>query len=367
MNKQDNNFHTIRNIDDLLSVENIFSWNYEKISLLRNQCILNRVRQLISENKYYKQYCKQKNITIEMMENYINYTPKLPSSIFKKHSRYVDENNRENTYLTTSSGTQGTLSKIPRDSVTMMRIYSSIFAGVLEILKLSKNFRLILLSPPNSEVDHLWIAYILSGVAIHYDSKHYISGGKFESEKFMKDIFVAAKDDRQTVILGTPALIVEIAKKLDQLEHKLNFNSRCVVLSAGGWKKRSGEKINDSDYRKLVVKAFGLNDESYVMDIFNMVELNSVIFECLKHKKHCPPWLYVRAFDPWTLKVCKSGEFGILGYLDPTANSFPGFVFSDDFGKVYEKVNCECGITSDVVVIERRINKLESRGCALKI
>jgi len=52
------------------------------------------------------------------MENDINYIPKLPSSIFKKRSRYVDENNRENIYLTTSSGTQGTLSKIPRDSVT---------------------------------------------------------------------------------------------------------------------------------------------------------------------------------------------------------------------------------------------------------
>ncbi|MCL2313100.1 MAG: hypothetical protein FWC41_11585 [Firmicutes bacterium] len=72
----------------------------------------------MSENKYYKQYCKQKNITIEVMENDINYIPKLPSSIFKKRSRYVDENNRENIYLTTSSGTQGTLSKIPRDSVT---------------------------------------------------------------------------------------------------------------------------------------------------------------------------------------------------------------------------------------------------------
>ena len=75
----------------------------------------------------------------------------------------------------------------------------------------------------------------------------------------------------------------------------------------------------------------------------------------------------MRAFCPSTLKELPSGEMGILGFLDPTSTSYPGFILSDDFGKVYENVNCTCGVEGDFVEVIRRINKIESRGCALKM
>jgi long-chain-fatty-acid---luciferin-component ligase len=92
-----------------------------------------------------------------------------------------------------------------------------------------------------------------------------------------------------------------------------------------------------------------------------------VLFECSHKAKHVPPWLYASARDPRTLAEVKSGEPGLLAFADPTPTSYPGFVLSDDFGSVSRRIPCPCGITSDTLTIERRVNKVETRGCALKL
>jgi long-chain-fatty-acid---luciferin-component ligase len=80
-----------------------------------------------------------------------------------------------------------------------------------------------------------------------------------------------------------------------------------------------------------------------------------------------PPWLRVTARDPGDLRVLGEGESGMLGYVDPLATSYPGFVLSDDLGTVSYGVDCACGRRSDMLRIERRLSRVESRGCALKL
>jgi long-chain-fatty-acid---luciferin-component ligase len=89
--------------------------------------------------------------------------------------------------------------------------------------------------------------------------------------------------------------------------------------------------------------------------------------DCEHGRKHCPPWLHASARAPKTLAPLGWGESGILAYLDPTATSYPCFVLSDDFGSVTRGERCPCGRSGDVLTIERRINRIEARGCALKL
>ena len=62
-----------------------------------------------------------------------------------------------------------------------------------------------------------------------------------------------------------------------------------------------------------------------------------------------------------------SGAKGVLSFLDPTPRSYPGYLLSEDIGIVYEDFACGCGRTTDAVEIVRRVNRVESRGCALRI
>ena len=97
-----------------------------------------------------------------------------------------------------------------------------------------------------------------------------------------------------------------------------------------------------------------------------MVELNSVVIECRCHQKHILPWMDVIAFDPKTNSPLYDGEEGILCFYDASSLSYPCFIMSEDYGKVYSQ-NCECGLVTKRFEITRRLNTVESRGCALKM
>jgi long-chain-fatty-acid---luciferin-component ligase len=139
------------------------------------------------------------------------------------------------------------------------------------------------------------------------------------------------------------------------------------VITAGGWKRATGSVVPRDELTDLVVSAFALPEGGQVRDCFNMVELNSVLFECEHQVKHVPPWLRVTARDPGTLEVLPSGAQGTLAFLDALPTSYPGFLLSDDFGTVRYGVACPCGRTSDVLDVTRRIQTVEARGCALKM
>jgi len=98
-----------------------------------------------------------------------------------------------------------------------------------------------------------------------------------------------------------------------------------------------------------------------------MVELNTVVLECSAKRKHVPPWLYVRARNAADLTVLDDCEEGVLSFLDGTAESYPAFILSDDIGAVVSNMKCECGRTTDVVEIRRRVRRIEERGCALRM
>lgn len=369
MDYEMNSSDTVSKLDFILSCDEIFYQDFDKSRELLHEFIYESVWYHMENNNYYAEYCKQRLFNIDEMGTDYWKIPALPSAIFKKHKKYTVSRDDGSILLTTSSGTQGTISQVPRDNDTLMRFFSSVAAGVQDILEIEQSdLHVYSLSPANDEVEHLWISYVLAGILVYYPTQYYVSNGEFYIQSLINDLREADSscENEQILIVGPPALVLDVTKELEKTE-SLNLGDNCKILTIGGWKSRQGEYVKRELFDGRVAEAFGLKNTESVRDVYNMVELNTVIFECKVHRKHCPPWLFVRAFDPKTLEVQPSGVTGILGFFDPTSLSYPGFILSDDLGKVYERVTCSCGITSDVVEIERRINKSESRGCALKI
>lgn len=301
------------------------------------------------------------NLTLDTIDD----IPLVPSGLFKRAAATL-RSGHDPVITSTSSGTRGTVSRVPRDNRTVMRFFASVTAGVRDLLGIQHSETFVHnVGPTARESNHLWISYVMAGVSLLHDTDFYIRDGVFEAERLNEALGTGVTGGPE-IIVGPPPLLLDAAQLA--LAHKpLDSAPLRYLVSIGGWKRREGELVSRDDFEEVVRSAFGLRRSDAVRDAFNMVELNTVMMECSHGRKHCPPWVRISARDPKTLAPLDSGVPGVLGYADPTPTSFPGMVLSDDFGSVERQVRCPCGVTGDVLIIERRINRLESRGCAMKM
>jgi long-chain-fatty-acid---luciferin-component ligase len=293
--------------------------------------------------------------------------PLLPAGVFKRHSAQVRARTPCGLVTETrSSGTRGTVSVVPRDDVTLMRFFASVAIGKREVVGAETFDRHVMhLGPLAREAPALWIAYVMAGVGVLYSTRSYVHNNRLEVERLVADLRALSPGARVSVV-GPPPLLLDLVRVLEE-RGPVALSPDAVVLCIGGWKQREGETPPRAEFDARVAAALGLSDHTRVRDTYNMVELNSVLFECACKAKHAPPWLQASARDPRSLRVLPSGEPGLLAFLDPTPTSYPGFVLSDDFGVVHRRVRCPCGIEGDTVQVERRVNRAEMRGCALRL
>ena len=115
-----------------------------------------------------------------------------------------------------------------------------------------------------------------------------------------------------------------------------------------------------------IVQKFNLKDQYHVRDIFNMVEMNTPLGNCSEGRYHIPPWMSMFAMSPEGKEV-PEGKEGIMCFIDTSATSYPAYVMTDDFVKMYGYGKCKCGCVAPSFEYIRRINKVEDRGCAKKI
>lgn len=322
-----------------------------------------------NNNPLYDRYCEKANFSTAAIgdDSSLSSVPLLPTGLFKRHPSFVLSGAvSEPVIHTTSSGTHGTISTVPRDDVTMMRFFSSVAIGKRELLGVETFDRQVFnLTPSASEFPNLWISYVMQGISVLYTTRSYVHDGVVELKRLVADLRNVPSGEGVNIV-GPPPILLDLANYLKSAA-PLKLGPDSLVVTIGGWKRREGEKIPRDTFDENIASALGITDKSAVRDAYNMVELNTVFFECQFKVKHCPPWLSVHACDPRTLNVMPSGQSGLLSFLDPTPISYPGFVLSDDFGSVERQITCRCGVTGDTVVVERRVNRVEARGCALKL
>jgi len=167
-------------------------------------------------------------------------------------------------------------------------------------------------------------------------------------------------------VVGPPFRVLELIELAERSKAQIAGGAGMTVLTAGGWKRFSGQRIERDVFDVRACAAFGLDDVSQVRDAFNQVELNTVFIECAAHRKHVPPWVYAAARDPDRLAVLPAGQIGVMSYLDASATSYPSFIVTDDVGEVTEGP-CPCGRIGTTLQVHRRLVTVAQRGCALTL
>lgn len=355
-------------IDQLIAENGVFAFDAAQVEDLRLGLIRDAVGWHLRAGSPYAAYAARQGFDPAELRAAagLNRVPLLPSMLFKREAVTVAHPESDGILWTTSSGTKGSISRIPRDDITLRRFFASIGNLSNEMLAIeNSDISVFNLGPDADEARNLWISYVMAGMAVMLPrSSYYIRAETFRVEELISDLHAATGE--RIAVIGPPPLLLDLAETLLARRITLNLRADSVLVAIGGWKRRSGEWVPRSLFDERLSAAIRL-PAMQVRDTFNMVELNTVLIECSHKRLHIPPWLYVRARDTATLGVLPGGASGVLSYLDPTARSYPSFFLSDDLGIVEENVVCACGRWGDIMRIERRLNTMESRGCALKM
>ncbi len=357
------------------SLDKIF-FNYKELmcqpelaNKVRSELIQATFQYHLKNNCEYRQYATRLGISDCSSLVHEVDIPLLPSAFFKGFDfNIATVPKKEIIKYCTSSGTQGSLSIVPRDETTLMHFLSSIAASFPALLQIDRagNHRGVVLGPSTEDAGDLWFSYAMACLTLQVTTTVCERNEEFDIDYSVSQIKYFLEKKHDLMIVGPPFRILDICKKISSISNFPPLTSKSFVISAGGWKNRQNQAINKVDFINMVADAFQIKNQSQIRDCFNMVELNTIILECEHHNKHIPPWLSVQARDPRTNKALPEGQSGILAFLDATAVSYPCFILSEDIGTVSE-IKCKCGRSGMVVNIEKRMSRIEARGCALKM
>lgn len=342
-------------------------YSYDEVKEIQDKIFPASFEYHYKNNEQYRLYCDALNISPEEVKTSddIYKIPLIPSMIFKQR-KVISGNVEDIRRICTSSGTKGGVSKVFRDEKTIERFVDSIDVSLKYIIGVKKNPFFILLGPRPEEAENLWIAYAMSQISKIYPLVHCVEDGKLNLEKILMNINENKSEYEEIVIIGAPIMLFMLSEYLSN--NNITFEEeKFKFITAGGWKRFKDKQLLPADFRKKIMKNFTSSKEQDFFDVYNSVEVNTCITECGFHSKHTMPWMKVIALNPENGEPVPDGEEGILAIYDASSISYPCFILSDDMGKVVSEVKCQCGRAGQVVEITRRVERVETRGCALKM
>lgn len=293
--------------------------------------------------------------------------PQFPTAIYKRRQLLsVPSENVVTSFI--SSGTSGVRSVIYRDATTlhrlcgMMRSDSPLFGTILEGVD-DSNTTVINLGTSRQESGQVWFGYVMSLLEQIAPMRSYLSNAEIDFGSVAEDLLRQLVEMDHVFLIGPPFLIADFCAFVREKGIRIDGGSQLLVFTGGGWKMREQERVSRDEFDGLVTSSLGLSEVPVIRDVFNQVELNTLLIECEHRSKHVPPWVHVFTRDPATFVPLPDGETGVLSFSDASAHSYPCFYVGDDLGQVMS-TPCRCGRPGLTMRIQNRLRGASHTGCA---
>jgi long-chain-fatty-acid---luciferin-component ligase len=316
----------------------------------------------------YAGYAERKGVRQEDIDDLTSLAavPQFPTSVFKRGC-VTSVPASEVVASFTSSGTSGLRSTVSRDAVSLHRLCGTIrsdsplffqaLSGVDE-----HNTVIVNLGPSRQDAGEVWFSYVMALMEqlVPMES-HPLTEADWSATVASRLVDLLTHKDR-VFLTGPPFAIGDLCRVIEP-RGRLNGGDRLWIITGGGWKAHEQRAVVPEEFRTSLVKVFGLESAEQVRDVFNQVELNTLLVECEHHSKHIPPWVHAFARHPATQAPLPPGHAGILSFSDASANSYPCFIVGEDFG-VVDIDACPCGRGGPTLTVQRRIRRSARAGCA---
>ena len=169
------------------------------------------------------------------------------------------------------------------------------------------------------------------------------------------------------LIFGPPFLLRRMYLAIRNVGGCAALPAGSMVSSGGGWKSFSNERISAAELRLLGQEVLGLEPcadaSAQFVDAYSTAELNCTLMSCAKGNYHIPPLIEPVLVDStWTGELDACG-FGMIGFMDPFATSYPGFFVTGDIANL-QRGRCDCGLDGWYLAGEiQRANPRDIKGC----
>ncbi len=275
---------------------------------------------------------------------------------------------RQGVFLMFSTGTSGKMSFVPRDKTTWLawRMNSASYARGAWAARMgggNGGFNLLVAGPKGGGMGILGAGVGLSKMATR---------AHFLQDRPMEDAVVAelwrddgtgtphapatpsecaeaaafgrqsAEDGRPLLVFGAPFQVRWLCEAFVASGERLKAPVESMVITGGGWKAFDGQRLSRSALHELLEKSLGISASSCV-DSFATTELNCVLSTCSRHRYHVPPLVEPVVLDDSFLGAPGVEGFGQLAFLDPFADSYPGFLITGDQA-LLRRDACPCGL-----------------------
>jgi len=355
----------INKTEEQLAIENAADYDALQYQLLKKAFSFH-----YEQNRRYRDFCDKVGFKPAQFKQLEEYTkiPLITSSQFKL-SDVLSVDKASIVKTCTSSGTLGSISNVYRDDITLGRFLSGMFNLLDKDLGIKDAFT-IHLGPPKEVAGDLWFSYIMSTTDAIFPTLNCVEQDTLNIQKVLDAIQTERSQYENILVIGAPIMFLVLFEEMEKRNIKIKNADNFYIITGGGWKKFGGKALNRKDFEEKCQQYFEHIPTKNIRDFFNMVELNTVITEKEDKIKTLPVWAKIAILDFETLKPIKEmNKEGLIAFYDTTANSYPGFILTDDIGMLIEGAN-ESGkrkLHTQSFKITRRVKSIESRGCALKL
>ena len=329
----------------------------EQLSISRELCA-EMFTQLLDSCPEYARFVERMTPYFQTDHAEPDTYPPIPTGVFKRKlitSGAEDEIDK----ICTSSGTQGSVSEIPRTRTSVERLLGSVRVGLKLVADwYEDNLQVIHLGPGYEDADEVWFSFVMSLAEMLFPTLNFMREGVLDLDSAIACAVQQTERGKEILVIGAPFTVLEFARLADSRGKKFE---NVHVITGGGW-KRVKTDLDTTGFRAEVSRLLNM-PETRIRDVFNQVELNSAFFECQEFEKHVPPWVWPVVRDPLTLLPLPDGEVGLLSYADASADGYPGIIIGDDLG-VVTRGRCKCGLEGVRMSVIRRLEKEGNKGCA---
>jgi hypothetical protein len=280
-------------------------------------------------------------------------------------------------FLSFSSGTSGRLSFVPRDLPTFRALLGNGASYADPDFPL-QGFDCLVLGPRGEGVGLLDAG---NGLARAAARSHFLFDRTLRADDLRSpmswadpDVVAAAEADaiafarsstsegRPLLVFGAPFQVQRLCRRIASREGRLAAPEGSLLVTGGGWKAFSGERIARGQLTALVAETLGIPARRCI-DSYSTAEINASLVTCREGRYHVPPLLEAVILDEALRGVLEAPGEGLLGFLDPFATSYPGFVVTGDRATLAFGV-CGCGRSGAFIDGEiERAPGAEIRGC----
>jgi len=272
---------------------------------------------------------------------------------------------RDEVFLTLSTGTSGRLSFVPRDGETLQALTSN---GAFTIPPLwdgdDEDVDCLVLGPAGRGKG---MEVVTRAVARSVRRSHLLSGTDADAEPdeaawdaALQFLRRSAREQRRVLVFGTPGHVEQACQRLAG-GRPLRLAAGSVVLTGGG--RKGAQPADGVALRDRIADELGVDGRQQV-DAYSAAELNFVLMTCAYGRYHVPPTVEAVVLDDALMQIDAEEAAGTLGFLDPFALSYPGFIVPGDRA-LLSRLPCRCGLLGPSIVGEIvRAAGFEARGCA---